>query len=254
MAARRTIHLRSNSELELMREAGRIVAVTLGRLREAVRPGVSTADLDRIAEKTTREFNAIPSFLGYHGFPASVCCSINSEIVHGIPRADRILRSGDIVSLDFGAIWKGYHGDSAITVGVGDVSAEAQRLMRVTEESLALGIAAARSRGYLTDIGAAVQAHAEANGFSVVRKYVGHGIGQAMHEAPEVPNYGPAGFGTRLRSGMVLAIEPMVNVGTGDTIERPDGWTVVTADGGLSAHFEHTVAITDDGPRILTLP
>ncbi len=254
MAGRRTIHLKSKGELELMREAGRIVAITLGRLREAAKPGVSTLDLDRIAESSAREFGAIPSFLNYHGFPASLCASINSEIVHGIPRKDRVLVEGDIVSLDFGAIWKGFHGDSAITVGVGRVSEVAERLMRVTEECLRIGIAAAHARNHLTDIGAAVEAHAAAAGFSAVRKYVGHGIGQEMHEAPEVPNFGPAGLGPRLRPGLVLAIEPMVNVGTHETIERPDGWTVVTADGSLSAHFEHTVAVTDGEPQILTLP
>ena len=254
MAGRGSINTRTNSELELMREAGRIVAVTLGRVREAVRPGVSTADLDQVAERSAREFNVVPSFLGYHGFPASLCCSINNEIVHGIPRPDRLLKEGDIIAVDFGVIYKGYHGDSAITVGVGAVSEVAERLMRVTAECLAVGIAAARARGHLTDIGAAVQAHAEAAGFSVVRKYVGHGIGRSMHEPPEVPNFGVAGYGPRLRPGMVLAIEPMVNTGGPETIEKPDGWTVVTADGGLSAHFEHTVAITDGEPRILTLP
>jgi methionyl aminopeptidase len=248
------INLRTKRELDLMREAGRIVALTLNRLRDAVQPGISTGDLDRIAERSARELGAVPSFLGYHGYPASVCCSINSEIVHGIPADDRLLKEGDIISLDFGAIWQGYHGDSAITVGVGQVSAKAAELMRVTEGALYKGIEQARDKKYLTDIGAAVQAHAEAAGFSVVRRYVGHGIGRQMHEAPEIPNFGPAGHGPRLRKGMVLAIEPMVNTGTGDTIERSDGWTVVTADGGLSAHFEHTVAITDGEPVILTLP
>jgi methionyl aminopeptidase len=237
-----------------MREAGRIVAETLQRLRERVRPGVSTADLDAVAYETVTKRGAMPAFLGYRGYPASLCASINDEIVHGIPRSDRILQEGDIVSLDFGSIYQGYYGDSAITVPVGKVSPEVERLLKVTEEALHKGLAQVRAGKHLTDIGAAIEAHAKAAGFSVVRKYVGHGIGRAMHEKPEVPNFGPGGRGPVLRPGLVLAIEPMVNTGTYETLELADGWTVVTADRGLSAHFEHTVAVTEGEPRILTLP
>lgn len=230
-----------------------MVAETLALLRERARPGVSTAELDAVAFESARKHGATPSFLGYRGYPASVCASINDEIVHGIPKSDRVLAEGDIVSLDFGAVLGGYHGDSAITIGVGKISPEAERLLVVTEEALHKGIARALTGGHLTDISAAIQEHAEAAGFGVVRKYVGHGIGRSMHEKPEVPNFGPAGRGPRLRPGMVLAIEPMVNIGSYDTIELADGWTVTTADGSLSAHFEHTVAITTVGPEILTL-
>lgn len=247
------IELRSTKEIALMREAGRVVAETLALLRERARPGVSTAELDAVAFESARKHGATPSFLGYRGYPASVCASINDEIVHGIPKSDRVLAEGDIVSLDFGAVLGGYHGDSAITIGVGKISPEAERLLVVTEEALHKGIARALTGGHLTDISAAIQEHAEAAGFGVVRKYVGHGIGRSMHEKPEVPNFGPAGRGPRLRPGMVLAIEPMVNIGSYDTIELADGWTVTTADGSLSAHFEHTVAITTVGPEILTL-
>jgi len=247
------IELRSTKEIALMREAGRVVAETLALLRERARPGVSTAELDAVAFESARKHGATPSFLGYRGYPASVCASINDEIVHGIPKSDRVLAEGDIVSLDFGAVLRGYHGDSAITVGVGKISPEAERLLVVTEEALHKGLARALAGGHLTDISAAIQEHAEAAGFGVVRKYVGHGIGRSMHEKPEVPNFGPAGRGPRLRSGMVLAIEPMVNIGSYDTIELADGWTVTTVDGSLSAHFEHTVAITTVGPEILTL-
>ncbi len=237
-----------------MREAGRIVAETLQLLRERAKPGVSTADLDLVAYEHVTKRGARPAFLGYRGYPASVCASINDEIVHGIPRPERVLNEGDIVSLDFGAIYQGYVGDSAITVAVGKVSREAATLLAVTEEALYKGIERARAGNHLTDIGAAIQQHAEAAGFSVVRKYVGHGIGRSMHEKPEVPNFGPPGRGPVLRPGLVLAIEPMVNTGAYDTVELADGWTVVTADGGLSAHFEHTVAITSGDPEILTLP
>lgn len=246
------IVLKSPREIASMREAGRIVALTLVKLRDAVRPGVSTLDLDRLAHETVTKAGAKPAFLGYRGYPASVCASINDEIVHGIPRRDRVLKEGDIVSLDFGAIYQGYYGDSAITVPVGKVSAEVARLLQVTEEALESGIAQALSGRHLGDVSAAIQAHAEKAGFSVVRKYVGHGIGRAMHEKPEVPNFGTPGLGPTLRPGLVLAIEPMVNTGTYETIELDDGWTVMTADGGLSAHFEHTVAITDGEPEVLT--
>ena len=236
-----------------MRQAGRIVAEALERLRERVRPGVSTAELDRLAYEAVTRRGARPAFLGYRGFPASLCASINDEVVHGIPREDRILNEGDIVSLDFGSIYQGYYGDAATTVAVGRVSPLAAELLAVAEQALYKGIEQARAGNHLTDISAAIQACAEGQGFSVVRKYVGHGIGRTMHEKPEVPNFGPPGRGPVLRSGLVLAIEPMVNTGTSDTLELDDGWTVVTADGGLSAHFEHSVAVTDGEPEILTL-
>ncbi len=248
------IVLKSSREIAVMRQAGRIVAETLRRLREAVRPGVSTGQLDAIAYETVTRLGATPAFLGYRGYPASLCASINDEIVHGIPREDRVLEEGDVVSLDFGAVYQGYVGDSAITVGVGKISPLAEKLLAVTEQALYKGIEQARAGRHLTDIGEAVEAHATRAGFGVVRKYVGHGIGRAMHEKPEVPNFGPGGRGPVLRPGLVLAIEPMVNTGTGDTLELADGWTVTTADGGLSAHFEHTVAITSGDPEILTLP
>ncbi len=235
-----------------MRAAGKIVAQTLMRLRDAVRPGVSTLELDRIARESVAKAGAKAAFLGYRGYPAALCASINDEIVHGIPRRDRVLQEGDIISLDFGAIYEGYVGDSAITVPVGKVSAEATKLLRVTEEALENGIVQALPNKHLGDISAAIQAHAEAAGFSVVRKYVGHGIGRAMHERPEVPNFGLPGRGLLLRPGLVLAIEPMVNTGTYETVELDDGWTVMTADGGMSAHFEHTVAITNGEPEVLT--
>ena len=246
------IVLKSARELVYMRAAGKIVAQTLMRLRDAVKPGVSTLELDRLAHESVTEAGAKAAFLGYRGYPASLCASINDEIVHGIPRRDRVLQEGDIISLDFGAIYEGYVGDSAITVPVGQVSAEAARLLQVTEEALEKGIAQALPNKHLGDISAAIQAHAEAAGFSVVRKYVGHGIGRAMHERPEVPNFGQPGRGPVLRPGLVLAIEPMVNTGTYETIELDDGWTVMTADGGLSAHFEHTVAIMNGEPEVLT--
>lgn len=235
-----------------MREAGRVTARALNAVGRAVAPGVTTAELDEVAVEVLRAAGAKPAFLGYGGFPATICASRNSQIVHGIPGKVR-LAEGDIISIDMGAIVDGYYGDSARTFGVGSVSDEAARLMDVTERSLAAGIAAARPGGRLYDIGAAVQAVAEGAGFSVVREYVGHGIGRQMHEDPQVPNYGTAGKGPTLLPGMVLAIEPMVNAGTSGVKQMPDGWTVVTADGQLSAHFEHTVAITEDGPVILTL-
>jgi len=230
------------------------VAEVLALVSEAVKPGASTLDLDRIAYEEVVRRGATPAFLGYRGYPASICASVNSEIVHGIPRADRILREGDIVSLDFGAVYKGYVGDSAVTVPVGHVSARARLLLKTTEEALAIGIQKVRAGRHLGDIGAAIQRHVEARGLSVVRKYVGHGIGERMHEPPEVPNFGEPDKGLVLAPGLVLAIEPMVNLGTWETRELDDGWTVVTADGKLSAHFEHTVAVTEDGPAVLTLP
>jgi len=238
-------------ELEKMRRAGRVVGEILAILQAAVRPGVTTLELDEIAEREIRARGAIPSFKGYRGFPATICTSINSEIVHGIPGSRR-LKEGDLIKLDAGAIVEGYHGDSAVTVPVGEVSQEALKLIETTERSLQAGIAEAKSGNRIHDIGAAVQTTAEGAGFSVVREYVGHGIGRALHEDPPVPNYGKPGTGLKLEPGLVIAIEPMVNVGTYETRLLPDGWTVVTADGSLSSHFEHTIAITDDGPEVLT--
>lgn len=248
------IVIKTAEELALMREAGRIVALTLAALRAAVRPGVSTAELNALAEEVAHKHGAVPSFKGYRGYPASLCASINEEVVHGIPSPRRVLHEGDIVSLDFGAIYRGLQGDGAITVPVGQVSEVAQRLLAVTEQALALGVAQTRPDNRLGDVGHAIQAYVEGQGFSVVRVYVGHGIGRAMHEEPNVPNFGPPSRGPLLKPGMVLALEPMVNVGTFNTVVLDDKWTVVTGDGSLSAHFEHTVAVTPNGPAVLTLP
>lgn len=245
--------LRTPAEIEQMRRAGSLVGQVLEKLREHVAPGVSTRELDAIAENMIRSRGGVPSFKGYRGYPASICASVNNEIIHGIP-GDRMLVDGDIVSIDCGAMLGGYHGDAAMTFPVGDVSAEAEKLMTVTREALNAGIAMARLKMRLGDIGNAIQRHVEANGFSVVRDFVGHGIGRHMHEDPQIPNFGPAGMGMRLRTGMVLAIEPMVNAGVHEVVVMDDGWTACTRDGSLSAHFEHTVAITDDGPEVLTLP
>jgi methionyl aminopeptidase len=244
---------RSAAELAVMREAGRVTARALRAVGDAVAPGVTTAELDDVAVEVIRAAGAKPAFKGYHGFPATICASRNCEVVHGIPGAKIRLVEGDIISIDMGAIVEGYFGDSARTFPVGAVSAEASALMDATRLSLEAGIAKCIPGNRLYDIGAAVQAVAEKAGFSIVREYVGHGIGRAMHEDPQVPNYGTAGKGPTLMPGMVLAIEPMVNAGGGGVRQLDDGWTVVTADGKLSAHFEHTVAITADGPWILTL-
>jgi methionyl aminopeptidase len=244
---------KSSDELEKMRTSGRITAGTIERVVAAVRPGVSTADLDAVAEGYIRDRGAIPNFKGYRGFPASICTSLNNEIVHGIPSKRRVLKEGDLVSLDFGAIWEGFHSDSALTVFVGEPpSSEAEKLVRVTEEALEAGIAQIRPGGRITDISHAIQQRAEGAGFSVVREYVGHGIGRAMHEDPQVPNYGAPGHGPELRPGLALAVEPMVNMGGWETTLLADDWTVVTLDGSLSAHFEHTIAVTEDGHEVLT--
>jgi methionyl aminopeptidase len=242
---------KSNVELDLMREAGRIVALTHKELQNAVHPGITTKELDQIADDFIRKQGALPSFKGYHGYPASICASVNEVLVHGIP-GDRVLQDGDVISIDIGANIHGYHGDSAWTWGVGEISETAQQLLDVTEGSLFKGLEQARDGNRLSDIGHAVQTFVESHGFSVVRDYVGHGIGQQMHEDPSIPNYGPPGKGPRLKTGMTLAIEPMVNVGTHLTRTLNDKWTVVTADGSLAAHFEHTVAVTENGPEILT--
>jgi methionyl aminopeptidase len=235
-----------------MRSAGRIVALTIERLVEAVRPGMTTADLDRLAEGIIRKEGAVPSFKGYRGFPGTICTSLNEQIVHGIP-SDRRLIPGDLLKLDVGCIWEGYHGDSAVTVFVGGAPSEvAEKLVRVTEESLEAGIAQLRAGGRLSDVGYAVQQVAEGAGFSCVREYAGHGVGRALHEDPQVPNYGDPGRGPLIKPGLVVAIEPMVNVGDWRTRVLNDRWTVVTRDGTLSAHFEHTIAVTDEGTEVLT--
>jgi len=243
---------KSASELQIMREAGRVSARALRLVGEAVAVGITTAELDDIAEAAIREDGGLPAFKGYHGFPKTLCTSLNSQVVHGIPSAMIKMRDGDIISVDVGAIVDGYYGDNAATFAVGSVSDEAHRLLAATAASLEAGIEQARAGNHLFDIGAAVQSVAEGAGFSVVREYVGHGIGRSMHEDPNVPNYGIPGKGPRLEVGMVLAIEPMINAGAADVDPLPDGWTVVTHDNRLSAHFEHTVAITPDGPLVLT--
>jgi methionyl aminopeptidase len=243
---------RSAAELEQMREAGRLVGEVLTELAAAVAPGVSTADLDELAEKRIRQAGATPAFKGYHGYPATICASINDEVIHGIPSGRRVLNEGDIISIDVGASLDGYFGDSAVTLPVGQISEPAASLLRVTEEALYKAIEAAKSGKRVSDIGHAVQKHVEAYGFSVVREFVGHGIGQKMHEEPQIPNYGEPGHGPRLAEGMVLAIEPMVNAGTAAVKVLADGWTAVTRDKSLSAHFEHTVAVTAGEPWILT--
>lgn len=244
---------KSTNERGFMRQSGAIVANILQTLREAVKPGITTGDLDRIAAEEVKAHGVIPAFKGYHGFPAYICSSVNDEIVHGIP-GKRVLNEGDIISIDFGAFYHGWCGDSAITVPVGKVSDEVQKLLRVTESSLMNGIKMAVAGNHLQDISKAVQDYVEAEGFSVVRHYVGHGIGRNMHEDPQVPNYvDPHQPNPVLRNGMVLAIEPMVNIGGYETRQLNDKWTVVTADGSFSAHFEHTIAIVDDHPEILTL-
>jgi methionyl aminopeptidase len=242
---------RTPDELALMRRAGRVVAEMHSSIREAIRPGVTTNELDRIARDVLERRGARSNFLGYHGYPAVICASPNDVIVHGIPN-DRPLEEGDIVSIDCGAIVEGYHGDAAFTVPVGKASEAASRLVTTAEASLAAAIAQMSPGNRLSDIGHAVQTLAEAAGYSVVREYVGHGIGTAMHEAPDVPNYGPPGKGPKLVPGTVLAVEPMLNAGGRETVLLDDGWTVVTADGSLSAHVEHTIVVTEDGPEILT--
>ena len=245
------IELKNASQFVLMRKAGKIVADTLALMRESVKPGITTAELDRKAEEYIRAQGAIPAFKGYNGFPATLCTSVNEQVVHGFPSL-RKLESGDIISIDCGAVIDGFYGDSATTLPVGEVSEELLRLLKVTEESLKCGIAQAKVGNRLYDISHAVQTHVEANGFSVVRDYVGHGIGRAMHEDPQIPNFGKPGRGPRLEIGMALAIEPMVNMGTYEVLTLKDHWTVVTKDKKPSAHFEHTVALTENGLEILT--
>ncbi len=248
-----SIEIKTPEQLKVMRAAGLVVARTLHTLTEAVGPGVTTGELDALAEREIRAAGATPSFKGYHGYPASICTSVNEEILHGIPSQDRHLREGDIISIDCGAIVDGWHGDAAVTVGVGAISAEHARLLEVCETALSRGLAQAQAGGRLGDISHAVETSVrEAGGYGVVEEYTGHGIGSAMHMDPPVPNYGRAGRGPRLQPGMALAIEPMVMAGSEETVLLEDGWTVITADGSWAAHFEHTVAITADGPWVLT--
>lgn len=247
------INIRTPQEIEIMRQNNRLVAHVLQRLREVIKPGITTKELDQLAERTIQESEAIPAFKGYRGYPASLCVSINEEVVHGIP-GPRRLQEGEIVSLDVGVYRNGYYGDAAITVPVGKVSKQAARLLEVTQQALAKGIEQATHGNRLLDISHAIQSWVESQGFSVVRDFVGHGIGRALHEDPQVPNFGPPHHGPRLRPGMILAIEPMINVGTWEVKVLEDGWTVVTADRSLSAHFEHTIAISDGEPDILSLP
>jgi methionyl aminopeptidase len=247
------VQLKSAREIEIMAQGGKILGATVTRLRKEVRPGISTGELDAIAEEFIRSHpGALPSFKGLYGFPASLCTSINHEIVHGIPSRKRVLKDGDIVSIDFGVKFDGFHTDSAITVPVGDIPAESQRLLDVTQQALEAGIAMATPENHLGDIGHAIQTVVEEAGFSVVRSLVGHGIGREFHEEPQVPNYGKPKRDRRLQPGLTIAIEPMVNIGVATTREMPDRWTVVTTDGKRSAHFEHTVAITDGPARVLT--
>jgi methionyl aminopeptidase len=244
--------LKSQQEIEKMRRAGQVVREVLELVREQVKPGATTFDLENAAEARLKELGVKAAFKGYHGYPCVLCTSVNSEVVHGIPSRKRVLHEGDIVSVDFGVVVDGYYGDAAITVPVGEIDANKARLLKVTEASLQAGIAAVKPGATLGDVGAAVQGVVEGEGFSVVRDFVGHGIGVQMHEDPQVPNYGQPGKGMKLRPGMVIAIEPMVNIGRPDVMVLNDGWTAVAKDGSMSAHFEHTVAVTDTGARILT--
>ena len=245
------IVLKSDKELEKMRVAGRMVAEILTLLKERIEPGVTTLELDRLAESECKKRKAKPAFKGYGGFPFAVCASPNEKVVHGFPD-DRPLQEGEILSIDFGVLYDGYYGDSAFTAPIGAIDSEVERLLKVTEESLVKAIESSIVGGRLSDISHAVQAHVEKEGFSVVREFVGHGIGSKLHEAPQVPNYGPRGQGPRLKEGMTLAIEPMINVGKPGVKILEDGWTAVTIDGELSCHFEHTIAVTENGPEILT--
>jgi len=243
---------RSAAEIERLRRANQFVAQVLAELEAMVAPGVSTADLDKVAERLTREGGAEPAFKGYRGYPATLCASINEEVVHGIPSPARVLKTGDIVSLDMGVKLGGFYGDSAVTVAVGAVPERTQELLRVTRAALECGIARAQVGGRLSDIGHAVQECVEAHGFSVVREFVGHGIGEHLHEEPQIPNYGQPGRGPKLAEGMILAIEPMVAMGRPETQVLGDGWTAVTKDKSLAAHFEHTIAVSADGPQVFT--
>jgi methionyl aminopeptidase len=246
------ITLKSAREVEAIRRSGKITAAVLTELMQKAHAGMATRELDAIAERGIRTRGGVPTFKGYRGFPASICVSINDEVVHGIPGRE-VLREGDLLSIDIGTTLDDYVSDSAVTVAIGNVSADSQRLLGVTQECLMLGIAAMQRGGHVGDIGAAVQGHAERHGYGIVRELVGHGVGREMHEEPQVPNYGQRGTGAKLRPGLVLAVEPMITQGSQAVQIRKDGWTVVTADGKLAAHFEHTIVVTEQGPRILTL-
>ena len=254
MLMNKAVEVKTPAELKIMRHAGGIVGDILVLLKGLVKPGMSTGEIDQICRQELKKRDAKPAFLNYHGFPGVICVSINSEVVHGIPSDKRILKESDIIGLDFGCIIDGWFADSAMTVPIGKISPEAERLIRVTRESLEKGIAAVKDGARIGDIGFAVQSHAEAAGYTLVREFVGHGIGRALHEEPPIPNYGKAGTGGRLKTGMTIAIEPMVNMGGPEVSTLGDGWTAVTKDGKLSAHFEHTVAVTQTGVEILTLP
>ncbi|MBE6686343.1 MAG: type I methionyl aminopeptidase [Ruminococcaceae bacterium] len=246
------IQLKNSEQIALMKQAGRITGEALILAGEAVKPGITTKHLDDIIRHYIEKCGAKPSFLGYGGFPASACISINDQVIHGIPSANTILQEGDIVKIDVGAYYRGFHGDSANTFACGKISAEAERLIRVTKESFWKGVEQVKEGNRIGDIGSAIETHVTESGYSVVKRYVGHGVGQELHESPEVPNYGKAGRGPRLAVGMTLAIEPMVNVGTSDVIELSDGWTVLTRDRKLSAHYEHSIALTENGVEVLT--
>jgi methionyl aminopeptidase len=249
----RGVFLKNENEIELLREANRLGSRILDAMCAAVVPGVSTMLFEEIAQDMCRTMHVRPAFQGYDGFPYALCCSVNEEVVHGFPSATRVLREGDIVSFDFGVVYEGFFGDAARTVGVGEVSAEAEKLMRVTRECLMLGLAEARAGNTLNDVSSAVQKHAEAHGYSVIRRFVGHGVGRSLHEKPEIPNFVPAMPGLPLKSGMVLAIEPMLAMGSWEVDILDNNWTAVTRDRKLAAHFEHSVAVTPNGPDILSL-
>jgi len=247
------IHRKSAAEIAIMEEGGRCVAKVLKRMKEVVKPGITTMDIAEEADRIARALNVVPAFKGYNGYPAVICVSVNDEVVHGIPSRTRVLKDGDIVGLDFGALHNGFYADAAVTLPVGEPPPETMRLLDVTRDALFKGIKAAQVGNRIGDISNAVQSHTESHGFSVVKVFVGHGIGRNLHEEPQVPNYGERQWGVRLKKGMTLAIEPMVNAGSDSVHVLEDGWTAVTSDGSLSAHFEHTVAVTDGGPKILTM-
>lgn len=248
------VTIKSAREIELMRESGRLLGIVHDELGKAIRPGISTKDIDKLGEELIRSFDCIPNFLNYHGYPASICVSVNEEVVHGIPRADHILKEGDIVSLDAGLIYKGYHSDAARTYAVGEISPEAGKLIEVTKQSFFEGIRMAKAGYHLYDISNAVASYVTAHGYGIVRDLVGHGIGTKLHEDPQIQNFAQNRKGLRLQPGMTLAVEPMINMGTGDVVWLDDKWTVVTADGAYSAHYENTILITEGEPEILTLP
>lgn len=246
------IVIKSQREIELMKEAGRILALTHEEMRKAIKPGISTYHIDKLGEEVIRSYNCIPSFLNYNGYPASVCISVNDEVIHGIPSKDRIIKEGDIVSLDCGVIYNGYHSDSARTYGVGEISDKAKELIATTKESFFEALKVCHEGNHIQDIGRAVYDYITARGFTAVEDFVGHGVGAVLHEAPEVPNFPRRGKGPKLKAGMTIAIEPMINIGTKDVLWMDDDWTIVTADGELSAHYENTVLITEGDPVILS--